>query len=88
MWKAIKLNSKINEPHNFVCNLSKRLYLGIWNKHVALQNLCVYYTWKNIRQQYKNNRLKIIAPTLNDEFEHCSLILLFIFTSTGLAIDY
>ena len=24
---------------------------------------------ENIRKQYKNNRLKIIAPTWNDEFE-------------------
>ena len=27
------------------------------------------YTWKNIGKQYRNNRLKIITPTLNDEFE-------------------
>ena len=27
------------------------------------------YTWKNIRGQYKNNKLKIIAPIWNDEFE-------------------
>ena len=39
------------------------------NKHVSLQNLSVHYTWKNIRKQYKNNKLKIIAPTWNDEFE-------------------
>ena len=38
------------------------------NKHVVLQNLSIY-TWKNIRKQYKNNKLKIIAPTWNDEFE-------------------
>ena len=29
----------------------------------------IYYTWKNIRQQYKNIKLKIIAQTWNDEFE-------------------
>ena len=28
-----------------------------------------YYIWENIKQQYKNNKLKIIAPTWNDEFE-------------------
>ena len=39
------------------------------NKHVALQNLPIYYTCNNIRQQYKNNKLKIIAPTWNYEFE-------------------
>ena len=58
-------NSKTNEPHNFILNLSKR----ISNKLVALQYLSFYYTWKNIRKQYKNNKLKIIAPTWNDEFE-------------------
>ena len=39
------------------------------DKHVAFQNLSIYYTWKNIRKQYKNNKPKIIAPTWNDEFE-------------------
>ena len=43
-----------------------------------------------IRQQYKNNKLTIIAPQWNDEFElpdGYPLIFLFIFTSTGLIID-
>ena len=62
-------NSKTNEPHKFVLNLPRRLDLRRSNKHVALQNLSIYHTWKNIRKQYKNNKLKIIAPTWNDEFE-------------------
>ena len=62
-------NSKTNEPHKFVFNLSQRLDLTSSNKHVALQNLSIYYTWKNIRKQYKNNKLKTIAPIWNDEFE-------------------
>ena len=57
------------EPHKFVLNLSQGLELRSSNKHVALQNLSIYYTWKNIRKQYKNNKLKIIAPTFNDKFE-------------------
>ena len=61
--------SKTNEPHQSFHNLSQRLDLRSLNKHVALQNLCIYYTWKNKRQQYKNNKLKIIAPRWNDEFE-------------------
>ena len=60
---------KTNEPHKFVFNLSKILDLRSLNKHVALENLYIYYTWKNIRKQYKSNELKIIAPTWNDEFE-------------------
>ena len=62
-------NSKTNEPQIFVLNLSQRLDLKSLNRHVALQNLYIYYTWKNIIEQYKNNRLVIIAPTWNYEFE-------------------
>ena len=51
-------NSKTNEPHKFVLNLSQRLDLRVSNKHVALQNLSIYYMWKNIRKQYKSNKLK------------------------------
>ena len=56
-------NSKTNEQQKFDPNLSQRLDLRSSNKHVALQNLSIYNTWKNIRKQYKNNKLKIIAPT-------------------------
>ena len=62
-------NSKTYEPHKFVLNLPQRLDLRSSNKHVTLQNLSVYYTWKNIRKQYKNNKLKIIASTWNDAFK-------------------
>ena len=62
-------NSKTNEPHKFVLTYSQRLDLRSSNEHVAHQNLSIYHTWKNIRNQYKNNKLKIIAPTWNDEFE-------------------
>ena len=48
-------NSKTSESHKFVPNLSQSLDLRNSNKHIALQNLSIYYTWKNIRQQYKNN---------------------------------
>ena len=49
--------------------MSQRLDLRSSNKHAALQNLSIYYTWRNIRKQYKINKPKIIAPTWNDEFE-------------------
>ena len=62
-------NSKRNEPHKFVLNLSPRLDLRSSNKHVVLQNLYNFYEWKNITKQYKNNKLKIIAPTWNDDFQ-------------------
>ena len=62
-------SSKTNEPHKFDLNLPQRLNLRSSNKHVTLQNLSIYCTWKNMRKQYKNNKLEIIAPTWNDEFE-------------------
>ena len=62
-------NSKTNEPDKFVLNLSQILVLRSSNKHVALQNLSIYYTWKNIRQQCKDNKLGIVAPTWDDELE-------------------
>ena len=37
-------NIKKNKPHKFVLNLSQRLDLRSSNRHVALQNLSVYYT--------------------------------------------
>ena len=58
-------NSKKNNSHKFVLNLSQ----GSSDKLLVLQNLSIYYTWKNITKQYKNNELKIIAPTQNDNFE-------------------
>ena len=51
-------NSKTNEPHKFVLNLSQRLDLRSSNKHVALQNLSIYYTWKNIRKLLRTKKLK------------------------------
>ena len=52
--EMISLNmedSKTNEPHKFVHNLSQKLDLRSPNKHFALQKLSVYFMWKNIRQQ-------------------------------------
>ena len=49
--------------------MTQKLDLRSSDKHVTLQNVPISYTWKNIRQQYKNNKPKILAPTWNDEFE-------------------
>ena len=55
-------SNKTNEPHKFVLNLSERLDLRISNKFVAFQKLSVYWTWKNIKKQYRNNKPNI-TPT-------------------------
>ena len=62
-------NSKTNGPNKFVLKLSQILDIRRSNKHVALQNVSIYYMWKNIRKQYNYNKLKIITPTSNGEFE-------------------
>ena len=36
---------------------------------MALANLSIYYTWKNIKSEYKNNKFKVLAPTWNDTFD-------------------
>ena len=38
-------------------------------KNIALANLSIYYTWKNIKSGYNNNKFKISAPTWNDTFD-------------------
>ena len=35
---------------------------------MALTNLSIYYTWKNIKSEYNNNKFKILVPTWNDTF--------------------
>ena len=55
-------NRKTNEPHIFVLKLLQILDF-CFSKLVCLLHL------ESIRQCYKNNKLKTIAPTRNDEFE-------------------
>ena len=62
-------NSKTSEQNKFVLNLLQRLDLKSSNIYVALQNFFIYNTWKNIRQQCKNIKLKIIAPTWKDKLK-------------------
>ena len=62
-------NSKSNEPHRFRLTLADKFNLKDPNKIIALANLSIYYTWKNIKSEYKYNKFKISAPTWNDEFD-------------------
>ena len=62
-------NSKTNESHWFKLDLTEKLNLKNPNKNMALANLSIYYTWKNIKSEYKNNKFKISAPTWNDTFD-------------------
>ena len=62
------LDSKTNESNKFMYQFTDKLNLENPNKNVTLVNLSVYYTWKNIKSEYKNNKCKVSAPTWNDEF--------------------
>ena len=62
-------NSKTSNPHRRLLKLSDKINLERSDKYVALSNLSIYYTWKDIKKSYKNNKFKISAPTWNEEFE-------------------
>ena len=62
-------NSKTREPHRFRLDLTDKLDLKDPKKNMALANLSIYYTWKNIKSEYNNNKFKISAPTWNDTFD-------------------
>ena len=62
-------NSKTNKPHKFRLSLSDKLNLKNPSKNIALGKLSIYYTWKNIKSVYNNNKFKISAPTWNDTFD-------------------
>ena len=62
------LNSKTNESNKFIYQFTDKLNLKNPNKSMALANLSIYYTWKNIKSEYNNNKFKIHAPTWNDKF--------------------
>ena len=49
--------------------LTDKLDLRRGQRTVALSNPIIYYTWKNIKSSYNNNKFKISAPTWNEEFE-------------------
>ena len=62
-------NSKNNEPNRFKYDLIDKLDLRNPNKNMALANLSFYYTWKNVKSTYNNNKFKISAPTRNETFD-------------------
>ena len=62
-------NSKTPKPHVLILKLTNKLDLRIGEKVIAVSNLSIYYTWKNIKSSYNNNKFKISAQTWNDEFK-------------------
>ena len=63
-------NIKTNESNKFIYQCTdKRNLKTPNNKIIGLANLSIYYTWKNIKSAYNNNKFKISASTWNDEFD-------------------
>ena len=62
-------NSKTSEPHRFKLDLTDKRNLKKPKKTMALSNLSFYYTWKNIKSEYNNNKFQISVPTWNETFD-------------------
>ena len=62
-------NNKTNESRRFKLDLADKLNLKNPKKNMALVNLSIYYTWKNIKSEYKNDKLKISVATQNETFD-------------------
>ena len=61
--------SRTSEYHVLVLKLTDKLDLRKGQKCVALSNLSIYYTWKNIKSSCNNNKFKISARTCSNEFK-------------------
>ena len=55
------VNRKTKHSNKFVYNFTDKLNLKSPNKNIALANLSIYYTWKNVK-------FKII--TINLKYQH------------------
>ena len=53
-------NSKTNESNKFLYQFTDKLNIKTPNKkNIGLVNLSIYYTWKNIKSAYNNNKFKM-----------------------------
>ena len=62
-------NSKTSKQHVLKLKLTSKLDLWLREKVIALSNLSIYHTWKNIKSSCNNNKFKVSAPTWNEEFK-------------------
>ena len=62
-------NNKTLKPHLLTLNLTNKLDLRLGEKVIALSNLSIYYTLRNIKSSCNNNKFEISAQTWNDKFE-------------------
>ena len=62
-------NSKASKPHRLLLSLADKISSKKSVRYVALSNLSMYYTWKNIKKSSKNNKFKISVLTWNENFD-------------------
>ena len=62
------MNTIFMNSENSKISLSDKMNLKRSNKYVALSDISIYYTWKNIKKSCKNNKFKISTPTWNENF--------------------
>ena len=62
-------NSKTSELHRFILDLADKLNLKHPKKNMALTNLSIYYTWRNIKSACNNNKFKVSVSTWDDTFD-------------------
>ena len=62
-------NSKTCDPHRLRLNLFDKINIKMCVKYVALSNLSIYYSWKNIKKSHKSNKFKKSTLTWNEHFE-------------------
>ena len=62
-------NSETNDSNKFIYQFTEKLNLKNPNENIALVNISIYHTSKNIKSKCNNNKFKIPAPTWNDKFD-------------------
>ena len=61
-------NSKTSKPYVLMLKLTNKLDLRIGEKIIALSNLSIYYTWKNIKKKYFLKSMKKIL--INHQYRY------------------
>ena len=67
-------NTKTSKSHVLIRNFTDKIDLRRDKKSIALSNLSIYYTWKDIKSSYNYNKFKISGPlrmiNLNYQIDH------------------
>ena len=58
-------NSKTSEPRRVILNLTDEINLKRIEKYVALSNLIIHHTWRNITKSYENKQYQLQGGMIN-----------------------